>query len=162
MILYRSPHDLPLLLCLLQVAHLTVQFVSGSMNMLADTESPRIKCNDCPRQQYCDIRFLCKVSDERVPIFRFSDGDKDSDSETMEEANQPAEGTRIRSKKASKDVPIALTVTNDVKDQSTAMAVGGVAIASTGLVAAVMPYAAIESNYFDDKQHGSEQKYNVL
>ena len=45
--------------------------------------------------------------------------------------------TRIRSNKASKDVPIALTVTNDVKDQSTAMAVGGVAIASTGLVAAV-------------------------
>ena len=45
--------------------------------------------------------------------------------------------TPLRSNKASQDVPIALTVTNDVKDQSTAMAVGGVAIASTGLVAAV-------------------------
>jgi hypothetical protein len=68
-ILYQSPHDLPLHLWLLQVAHLAVSFVSGVMDMLADIGSPRIKCNDRPRQQYCDIRCLRKVSGERVPTF---------------------------------------------------------------------------------------------
>ena len=45
--------------------------------------------------------------------------------------------TPLCSKKASQDVQIALKVTNDVKDRSTVMAVGGFAIASTGVVAAV-------------------------
>jgi hypothetical protein len=61
-------------------------------------------------------------------LFAFSDGEK----EALVYSETP-----LRSNKASQDVPIALTVTNDVKDQSTAMAAGGVAIASAGLVAAV-------------------------
>ena len=115
----------------------------GSTNVLADIGSPRIKCNDRTRQQYCDIRFLRKVSGER----------------SAEGSACVFRNSALQLKKASQDVPIALKVTNDVKHRSTVLAFGGVAIASTGVVAAV--YDKSRNSEARESEESTNARQNV-